>query len=69
MLFNRNIAPRCAYCRHGVALGVAEIACVKRGIVSPGASCAAFSYEPTKRVPESPSPERGVALGEGDFAL
>ncbi|MDR2357273.1 MAG: hypothetical protein LBD92_04205 [Oscillospiraceae bacterium] len=69
MLFSRDIAPRCAYCRHGAALNAAEVACVKRGVVSSGASCASFLYDPTKRVPERPAPERVSAFRENDFAL
>ena len=52
MLFDRNIAPSCLYCRHGRELGGREIACLKRGIVDGTGFCGAFRYEPTKRIPQ-----------------
>ena len=52
MLFDRNIEPRCGYCRHGSVLGFDEIACVKHGIMEAGGFCTAFKYEPTKRAPQ-----------------
>ena len=51
-IFNRNIAPSCAYCKHGANLGFNEIACSKLGIMSDEGKCNAFRYEPTKRKPE-----------------
>lgn len=69
MLFDRQIAPSCAYCRHGSVLSETEVACIKRGIVSPSASCDKFVYDPVKRVPERPSPGRAGTLCADDFTL
>ena len=52
MLFRNNIVPSCAYCKHGLSLGLGEVACSKRGIMQDDGSCSAFRYEPTKRMPE-----------------
>ncbi|HHT17466.1 MAG TPA: hypothetical protein GXZ77_07140 [Papillibacter sp.] len=66
MLFNRRIAPSCAYCRHGSAIGNGEIACVKRGIMLAGGWCKKFSYDPIKREPERLAPPPPVLLPEKD---
>jgi len=52
LLFRRNIEPSCAYCKHGLSLGLGEVACSRRGIMSDEGRCSAFRYEPTKRKPE-----------------
>ncbi|NLA87519.1 MAG: hypothetical protein GX847_09650 [Clostridiales bacterium] len=54
MLFSRNIAPSCSYCRFGSGIGNGEIACLRRGITSAGGSCRRFVYDPLKREPERP---------------
>ena len=54
MLFSRNIAPSCSYCRNGSSIGNGEVACLKRGITSAGGSCKRFAYDPLKREPERP---------------
>ena len=54
MLFDRNIEPSCAYCRHGTDVGCGVIVCIKRGIMAVYGYCGAFSYEPTKRIPDVP---------------
>jgi hypothetical protein len=69
MLFDRRMEPRCAYCVFGDALNPREVACVKRGIVSAGARCGKFSYEPTKRVPEHPPTGLSAALGGEDLTI
>ena len=52
MLFRKNIVPSCAYCKHGIFIGLGEVACSRRGIMQDRGSCSAFRYEPTKRKPE-----------------
>ena len=52
MLFRKNVVPSCAYCRHGISLGLGEVACRRRGIMADEGKCSAFRYEPTKRRPE-----------------
>lgn len=54
MLFSRHIPPSCSYCRFGNSIGGIEIACVRHGITSAGASCQQYSYDPLKREPERP---------------
>ena len=56
MLFRKNMAPSCAYCKHGTPLGYGEVACSKRGIMLDEGKCSAFRYEPTKRRPECGRP-------------
>lgn len=69
MLFNRDIEPRCSYCRFGSAMGSGEFACSKRGIMLGFGSCGSFKYEPTKRIPEQPPAMKETALSEQDFAI
>jgi len=69
MLFSRNIEPNCSYCDYGTALGVNEIACLKRGIMEAFGSCWMFRYEPTKRVPGASSALKASELNEEDFSL
>jgi len=62
MLFNKDIEPRCEYCRHGVLFGEDEIGCYKFGITLTGESCGKFRYDPEKRVPE-----RRMKVDSGKF--
>ncbi|MDR0838207.1 MAG: hypothetical protein LBN99_01035 [Oscillospiraceae bacterium] len=69
MLFRKDIAPRCEYCRHGVEIGGGEIACLKRGIYRAGLFCSKFRYDPIKRVPETRGKLNTEKFSEGDFEL
>ena len=69
MLFDREIEPSCAYCKHGTALGRDEIACVKRGIMHCGGHCGTFRYEATKRVPPALPLLESSGLTDEDFRL
>ena len=51
MLFDRNIPPACSYCFFGKAMSDSEVACKKRGIMSPEGFCRRFKYDPLKREP------------------
>ena len=54
MLFRKDMEPRCAYCARGARIDEGHVACVKRGIVAPEYHCAAFVYDPLRRVPPRP---------------
>lgn len=68
-LFQKSIEPHCAYCALGKALSEDQIACPKKGVMSPGSSCRAFKYDPLKRVPPRPTNPAGVGLSDEDFSL
>ena len=68
-LFQTTIEPRCAYCARGQALDENQIACPKKGVMSPGSSCRAFKYDPLKRVPPRPAKLLGLDLTDEDFSL
>ena len=68
-LFQKKIEPRCAYCARGKALNEEQIACPKKGVMSPGSSCRAFQYDPLKRVPPRPAKLAGTGLTDADFTL
>ena len=70
VLFEKNIEPRCAYCKRGAALEGGEVACIRKGIVSAAGSCRAFRYDPLKRVPPKPLPAPDFSrLREEDFVI
>lgn len=69
MLFQKDIEPRCAYCKKGAALDGERVMCLKKGIVSAGGSCRAFRYEPLKRVPPKPARADFSTLRDEDFSL
>lgn len=69
MLFSKHIEPRCAYCKRGSALDGEHIICVHKGIVSPGAHCRAFRYDPLKRVPPKPAVLKLKRFDREDFSL
>lgn len=69
MLFRKDMEPRCAYCQRGQQLDEAHILCLRRGVVSPGAHCPHFAYDPLKRVPPQPATVDFSHLREEDFQL
>jgi len=69
MLFQKNIDPRCAYCKRCVPLDEDQMLCAKKGIVSPAGSCRKFKYDPLKRVPPKPIAADFSHLKEEDFVL
>lgn len=69
MLFQDKIDPRCAYCRRGLPLEGGQIACPKRGVVSPGSHCPAFRYDPLRRVPPRPQAPLALPVSADDFQL
>ena len=69
MLFEKDIEPRCAYCKRGARLDEDQVMCVKKGIVSPAGSCRKFKYDPLKRVPPKPLSVDFSHLKEEDFVL
>jgi len=69
MLFQKDIEPRCAYCKKGAQLGEDRVMCLKKGIVSSVGSCRAFQYDPLKRVPPKPARADFSSLKDEDFVL
>ncbi len=69
MLFEKNMEPRCAYCKRGAPLDEEQVMCLKKGIVSAGGSCGRFKYDPLKRIPLKPVTADFSRLKEEDFVL
>ena len=69
MLFNKKIEPSCSYCKYGKRVGNEEVACLKKGVVSAGASCRRFKYDPLLREPSAPILIKTNAFSEDDFKL
>lgn len=68
-LFQEGIEPRCAYCAKGASLEEGKVLCAKKGIVSAGAHCGKFQYDPLKRVPPKPAALDTSKLSPDDFRL
>jgi hypothetical protein len=68
-LFRKNIEPRCAYCEKGTQFNETQVACVKKGVVDAAHHCAAFRYDPLKRVPPRPVKLENGKLKPEDFSL
>lgn len=50
--FDKNIAPKCDYCRYGKrAKDGNKVLCEQRGLVDSSYSCNKFIYSPLKRIP------------------
>ena len=69
MLFEKDMEPRCAYCKRGTSLDEETVMCVKRGVVSAAGACRRFRYDPLKRVPPKPLSVDFSHLKEEDFVL
>lgn len=69
MLFRKNIARSCAYCRYSVKLSDFDILCSKKGIVSAERACNRFSYDPIKRVPPKTKASDLSKYNAEDFSL
>ena len=69
MLFEKDIEPRCAYCRRGAPLDEDTVFCPKRGVVDAAGACRRFRYDPLKRVPPKPVSVDFSHLKEEDFVL
>lgn len=62
MLFRKNVAKFCAYCKHAGQVKEDTMLCKKKGFVSCGDHCHAFRYDPLKR-----TPPRTTAMDFGDY--
>lgn len=69
MLFQKDIDPRCAYCKKGALLDEERVVCLKKGIVSAAGSCRGFRYDPLKRIPPKPVRADFSQLKDEDFVL
>ncbi len=68
-MFRKDMEPRCAYCKKGNVVSDREVICVKKGIVPLEGHCAAFRYDPMKRVPPRPVKLDTGKLREEDFQI
>ena len=69
MLFQKDIDPRCAYCKQGAPLDGERVICVKKGVVSAAGSCRSFRYDPLKRTPPKPLKADFGRFTDEDFTL
>jgi len=69
MLFRKNMEPHCCYCEKGSCLNDGRVVCRKKGIVDGAGHCAAFRYDPLKRIPPRPAELDTEKLSEEDFSI
>ncbi|HHU84511.1 MAG TPA: hypothetical protein GXZ23_05005 [Clostridiales bacterium] len=66
-LFNKDIAPHCAICKHGkLTPDGTEVICPKKGIVAADFLCGKYAYDVLKRTPRRMSFEE---LSDDTFNL
>ena len=68
-MFEKDIEPRCGYCKRGTPLEDEKVMCVKKGIVAASGACRGFRYDPLKRVPPRPVTASFDHLKNEDFTL
>ena len=68
-MFEKDIEPRCGYCRQGTPLEDGKVMCVKKGIVAAAGACRRFRYDPMKRVPPRPAAASFDHLKDEDFTI
>ena len=68
-MFEKDIEPRCGYCRRGAPLEDGKVMCAKKGIVAASGACRSFRYDPLKRVPPRPMTASFDHLKDEDFTL
>lgn len=69
MLFRKNVARFCAYCRHAGKADETHMLCAKKGFVSCEDSCSRFRYDPLKRTPPRYSAKDFSKFEDSDFSL
>ena len=67
MLFRKNVAKFCSYCKHAGQTDHDQMLCTKKGFVSPDGKCWRFRYDPLKRVPRR-KPDALDELKDLEFA-
>ena len=68
-MFEKNIEPRCGYCKRGTPLEDEKVMCVRKGVVAAAGACRGFRYDPLKRVPPRPAAASFDHLKDEDFTL
>ena len=69
MLFRKKLPHYCAYCVHAGRIDEHQMICQKKGVVAAADQCRRFRYDPLKRVPVRPKPQRFNRFREQDFQL
>ena len=66
--FNKNIIPKCAYCKFGKTSDYSgEVFCLKHGVTDAQNVCGKYEYDVLKRTPQTPALQKGFC--EEDFKL
>lgn len=69
MLFRKNVAKFCTYCKHAGQVGEDRMLCRKKGFVNGSDHCRAFRYDPLKRTPPRATAKDFSEFESTDFSL
>ncbi len=69
MLFRKNVAKFCSYCKHAGQIDNGRMLCTKKGFVAADGKCWRFRYDPLKRTPSRYKAKDFSQFREEDFRL
>ena len=69
MLFRKNVAKFCSYCKHAGQADNGQMLCSKKGFVAADGKCWRFRYDPLKRTPARYKAKDFSQFREEDFRL
>ena len=69
MLFRKNVAKFCAYCKHAGQAANGQMICKKKGFVNSDDKCWRFRYDPLKRTPSRYQAKDFSQFDDRDFSL
>lgn len=69
MLFRKNVAKFCAYCKYAGTVNGERMICKKKGLVPCNSQCRAFRYDPLKRTPPRATAKSFSEFENKDFSL
>lgn len=69
MLFRKNVAKFCAYCKHSGQASNGQMLCKKKGFVNTDDKCWRFRYDPLKRTPSRYQAKDFSQFDDRDFSL
>ena len=69
MLFRKNVAKFCSYCKHAGQTDNGQMVCAKKGFVAADSECWRFRYDPLKRTPVRYKAKDFSQFREEDFRL
>ena len=69
MLFRRNVAKFCTYCKYAGKVSEEQMLCRKKGFVAGSDHCRHFRYDPLNRTPPRTTAKDFSEFENKDFSL